>query len=118
MSDGHPAVIDATAHPWDSSALVQKVEELRLLLDPDHLPEGVVLACLSLRERPEKFFWTVFKPCFAEGASDHRVCLEPSNLLCELVLAARAKDWPRFVVLVHDALSDQAADIASGSGHG
>jgi hypothetical protein len=111
MSDGNPTVIDATAHPWDDSALVEKVEELRFLLNPDHLSEGVVLACLRLRERPEKFFSTVFKPCFAEGASGHRICLEPTNLLCELVLAARAKDWPRFVVLIHDALSDQAVDL-------
>jgi hypothetical protein len=95
----------------NDAALVEKVEELRGLLNPDHLPEGVVLACLRLRERPEKIFRTVFNPDFAQGASDHSFTLEPSDLLCELVLAARALDWPRFVVLVHDTLSAQGDSV-------
>jgi hypothetical protein len=32
--------------------------------------------------------------------------LEPSNLLRELLAALRALEWPRVLVLVHDALSD------------
>jgi hypothetical protein len=59
----------------DDTRLVSKVTELRSLLKADHIPEGVVVACLRLRERPEKLFKTVFNPNLAEGASDYSIVL-------------------------------------------
>jgi hypothetical protein len=36
------------------------------------------------------------------------MCLEPTDLLLKCLAAAKAKDWPRFIILVHDAHSAQA----------
>jgi len=89
----------------NDAPLLATYAELRGLLAADHVPEGVKLAALRLGECQKKLFCFVGTPNPALGAVDLSPGLHPSDLLCELIQALRALDWPRFIVLVHDALS-------------
>jgi hypothetical protein len=72
------------------------------------VPGGIVQTFPSLTKLQVKFFTTVLvkNPTALPGAPDSTMRLEPTDLLLKCLAAARAKEWPRFIVLVHDALSD------------
>lgn len=101
--------------------LMEAYAELRTLLEEPSVPEGVKLACLSLSQHQTKLFCTVPDGGAAlDGAelsdltgtldlNGFGLRLEPSNFLCELIAAIRASEWPRVLVLIHDATSDQVS---------
>jgi hypothetical protein len=101
----------------NDAPLMEAYAELRALLADPLVPEGVVSACLRLSECQTKLFCSVPEGLRAgdrtDGANDTRTFdvdagvlrLEPSNFLCELLAALRAFEWPRVLVLVHEATS-------------
>lgn len=107
----------------NDAPLVKAYEELRALLANPSVPEGVVSACLGLSEHQTKLFTTVPE---AYGTEDRprliknagtldRKCwglrLEPSNFFCELLTTLRAFEWPRVMVLIHEAISEDVCAI-------
>jgi hypothetical protein len=92
-------------------------QELRALLANPDVPERVYTACLGLSNFQTKLFCSVSDSYWTEdgasriehaGTLDGEMRLEPSNFLCELLAALRAFEWPRVVVLVHEATSGGA----------
>jgi hypothetical protein len=81
-----------------------KVTELLGLLDEPHVPPGIKDAVPRLSEAHNKLFVMVGEPCPATRADYLRPGLYPSNLLCELVEAIRALEWPRVISLVEEAV--------------
>lgn len=104
----------------NDSPLMEAYEELRSLLADPSVPEGVVSACLRLSECQTKLFNTVPEGHRTRdwsnwvenpGTLDGNVfglCLEPSNFLRELLAALRTSEWPRVLVLVHDAVAPES----------
>jgi hypothetical protein len=103
----------------DDAPLLSAYAELRSALANPECPEGVKSACLSLSKFQQKLFCTVPDGGWAgdwadtdnAGTFDRNVMalglrLEPSNFLRELLTALRALEWPRVLVLIHDATSD------------
>jgi hypothetical protein len=95
----------------------EKVAELSRLLDSDHVPPGVKLAVPSLSKCHNKLFVMVSKPSPALRADYLEPGIYPSDLLCKLVEAIQALEWPKVLVLVHEATSSDlptptAAEIA------
>jgi hypothetical protein len=90
--------------------------ELRALLASPRLLVGVISACFRLTEDQTKIGCAVIeRPGTGDGANriknsgtfnfdDGSLRLEPSNLLCELLAALRALEWPQVPILVQDAL--------------
>ena len=115
-SDGSGLLVDALfgaglSRPIEGPArtMLQAVKARKIPTCAVDVPSGVIATFPSLSDLQTDFFTTVFH---ADGASDAWttngiMCLEPTNLLLECLVAARAKDWPRFIVLIHDATSDQ-----------
>jgi hypothetical protein len=87
----------------------EKATELLTLLEAGHVPPRVKLAVPRLSECHSKLFCMVGEAYFAVGASNLSPGLHPSNLLCELVEATRALDWPKVLILVHNATSDEGS---------
>ena len=85
--------------------LVVALRELGDRLSSVDVPKGVIEAIPSLSELLLQLFTTVFVAGAAGGTPDGIMRLEPSNLLLEMLAAVRAGEWPRFVVLIHDATS-------------
>lgn len=100
MSDRRSEVID-------DAILLAALGELGNFLSAMDVPEGVIATFPSLSDLQTQFFTTVLYPNAAAdpGAADGFMRIEPTNLLLECLAAARAKDWPRFIVLVHGAVS-------------
>src|ERR1700722_6367353 len=102
--------------------LMDAYAELRALLSRPEVPEGVCAACLCLSNFQTKLFCSVsdsYRTKNGSGWVEHAgtphlgMLLEPSNFLRELLSALRALDWPRVLVLVHDATSDRDGACAS-----
>ena len=94
----------------------EKASELLGLLEADHVPPWVKLTVPRLSEVHSKLFVMVGKPSGAIG-TDHPIPgLYPSNLLCELVEAIRALEWPKVRVLVHGALSSSQVRLRHDAG--
>jgi hypothetical protein len=95
----------------------EKASELLRLLEADHVPPGVKLAVPRLSQVHKKLFVMVCENELAFGTSNQLAPgLYPSDFLCELVAAVRALDWPKVMVLVHEALSSSelsGADVAA-----
>jgi hypothetical protein len=72
------------------------------------VPQRVIDTFPSLSDLQTKFFTTVLVQGQAAGATNSIMRLEPSNLLLEMLAAVRACEWPRFIVLIHDATSSFA----------
>lgn len=83
----------------------EKAAELLALLEGEHVPPGIKLAVPRLSEVHSKLFVMVGEPSPALRADYLAPGIYPSNLLCELVEALRALEWPKVVVLVHEATS-------------
>jgi hypothetical protein len=95
----------------------EKVAELLGLLEGDHVPPRVKLAVPSLSKCHNKLFVMVSKPSPALRADYLEPGIYPSDLLCKLVEAIRALEWPQVLVLIHEATSSDlpmpiAAEIA------
>jgi hypothetical protein len=92
----------------DDAPLLGALREFGDCLDAVDVPEGVVATFPSLSNLQVKFFTTVLeeRPASDVGASNCIMRLQPSNLLLECLSAARTKEWPRFIVLIHGALSN------------
>ena len=89
-----------------------KASELVFFLDANHVSPWIKLPVPRFGEVHRKLFTCVVDSP-ALRASDLIPGLYPSNLLCELVVAIRALDWPNVRILVHDALrADSDARIA------
>jgi hypothetical protein len=111
----------------DSAPLMAAYAELRTLLHNPSVPERVLSACLSLSQHQTKLFVTVPEGGAATdgaelaglpGAPNLDVWglrLEPSNFLGELIAAIRAAEWPRVLVLIHDAISAPLISDVSAS---
>jgi hypothetical protein len=82
----------------------EKVTELLGLLDESHVPPRIKAAVPRLSEAHNKLFVMVGEPCVATRADYLRPGIYPSNLLCELVEAIRALEWPRVLSLVEGAV--------------
>ena len=82
----------------------EKVTELLGLLDEAHVPPGIKTAVPRLSEVHNKLFVMVGEPSPATRADYLRPGLYPSNLLCELVEAIRAFEWPKVLSLVEGAV--------------
>jgi hypothetical protein len=105
----------------NAAPLMEAYAELRTLLENPDAPKGVKLACLRLSQHQTKLFCTVPDGCGTGNKTELTdlsrtpdvncwgLRLEPSNLLCELITAMRASEWPRVFVLVHEASSYDAA---------
>lgn len=87
--------------------LLQALRELGGVLSAVDVPQGVIDTFPSLSDLQTQLFTTVLIPEFAGGAPDEVMRLEPTDLLLEMLAAARTSEWPRLVVLVHDAISNQ-----------
>lgn len=75
----------------------------RLIREGEKVPREIVDATTKLAHRPEKLaFWIPDDPS-AIGAQDLAPGLHPSDLLLEIVAAARAADWEKVGVLVRSA---------------
>jgi hypothetical protein len=92
----------------NDALLMAAFAKLRCLLEADHVPKGVKLALPRLSECQTKLFCTHFhgSGTSATGATDGGIGFEPSNFLKELLTAADAFDWPKVLILVHDALPE------------
>jgi hypothetical protein len=97
-----------------NAPLITALQELGALLSDPGVPPGVVLAASSLSECQTKLFGTHHEGHGAtDGAKsiddswtlDGSLRLEPSDLLCELLAAFRAFEWPKVLVLIHQASS-------------
>lgn len=97
----------------NDALLLAALRELGDCLSAVDVPAGVVETFPSLSELQVKFFTTVLEkdPTAIAGAPDCVMRLQPTDLLLECLAAARAKEWPRFIVLVHDALSGDRRSI-------
>lgn len=89
-----------------SQDFIEKLEELRLLLQSDHIPPRVKSACLCLSKDQKKLFAWVPEIDGTSGTPALLPGLHASDFLCELLKALRALDWPQVIVLVHDAFPD------------
>jgi len=89
----------------NDAPLMEAYAELRALAEADHVPPGVQSALFRLSECQTKLFTMVCVQELAFGAADGCIRLEPSNFLRELIKALSALDWPRVLLLVHDATS-------------
>lgn len=90
----------------------EKASELLDLLEADHVPPRVKLAVPSLSECHHKLFCMVGKSDLAVGTSYIVPGLYPSNLLCELLAACRASDWPLVMVLVQNATHESPSSVS------
>jgi hypothetical protein len=112
----------------NDAPLMEAYAELRALLHNPCIPEGVTQACLSLSQHQTKLFCTVpdgyptldwaelAAPSEALDLNVWGLCLEPSNFLCELIAALRTSEWPRVLILIHDATSDLTDRTAINTG--
>jgi hypothetical protein len=100
----------------NAAPLMEAYEELRMLLARPETPERVYAACLRLSHFQTKLFCSVSDSYRTwDGAEwvDHAgtlnggMRLEPSNFLRELLAALRTFEWPRVLILVHDATSTE-----------
>jgi DprA-like N-terminal HHH domain len=94
----------------------QKATELLTLLEADHVPPWVKLMVPRLSECHNKLFVQIGEPDRARRANDPLPGIYPSNLLCELVEAIRALDWPKVRILVHDALTSDLVRLRPNTG--
>lgn len=78
----------------------EKATELLELLEADHVPPRIKEAVPRLSEFHDKLFVMVCEPSVALRADYLRPGIYPSNLLCELVEAIRALEWPMVMALV------------------
>jgi hypothetical protein len=92
----------------NDESLLAALRELGDFLSAVDVPSGVIETFPSLNKLQVKFFRTILVKDTAAiaGTPDTIMRLEPSNLLLECLTAARAHEWPRFIVLVHNALSE------------
>jgi hypothetical protein len=95
----------------NDALLLAALRELGDCLSAVDVPAGVIETFPSLSELQTKLYTTVFEkdPADPIGASYSVARLQPTDLLLECLSAARAKEWPRFIVLVHDALSAEVS---------
>jgi hypothetical protein len=77
--------------------------ELGRRIRAQEVPREVIEAAARLAEHPEKLLYLVPEMDAAPGTGtpDLAPGLHPSDLLIELVAAARAAQWERFIVLEH-----------------
>lgn len=92
----------------------QRLDELQRLIEADHVPIWVKAEASVLGQIPFKLFHRVYESKFAIGTPNLLPGFHASNLLCELIQAVRALDWPRVVVLVHDASSNSEGNGSTG----
>lgn len=92
----------------NDASLLAALRELGDRLSAVDVPERVVETIPRLSDCQTKLFTTVVVQGAATvlGAADGIMRLEPSDLLLEMLAAVRASEWPRFIVLVHGAVSD------------
>jgi hypothetical protein len=83
-----------------------KVAELLAALEGEHVPPWIKETVPRLSQVHNKLFVMIGEPNPALRADYLPPGIYPSNLLCELVTAVRAFEWPKVGVLVHDALSE------------
>jgi hypothetical protein len=91
----------------NDAPLLAALRELGDCLSAVDVPQGVVETFPSLSNLQTQFFATVLEQNSAAwtGATDCIIRLEPSDLLLECLAAARAQEWPRIIILVHNAIS-------------
>lgn len=100
-------MIDDTRHQTtvNDHLYIEKATELLTLLEADHVPPWIKLLVPRLSECDRKLFVMVMQSDLALGTDSQPPGLYPSNLLCELVEAVRAFEWPKVRILVHNALN-------------
>jgi hypothetical protein len=86
----------------NDALLLAALRELGDCLSAVDVPQGVLAAFPRLRKLQIKFFVTVFdeETTTWAGTTYRPMSLQPTDLLLKCLAAARAKDWPRFIVLV------------------
>jgi hypothetical protein len=99
--------------PLNDQPYREKTAELLRLLDADHVPPRIKSAVPCLSQCHSKLFVMVCEPSPAIGTPHLSPGIYPYNLLCELVEAIRALEWPKVLVLVHRALSDKGSANSS-----
>jgi hypothetical protein len=104
-----------TAIPLNETPLMEAYERLRTLAYAQHVPPWIKDALFGLSDCQHKLFVTVFVQESALGAADGYIRFEPSNFLSELILAITALDWPRVMVLIHEATSDLEGALTTES---
>jgi hypothetical protein len=93
-------------------SLVEALRELGRCLNAVDVPEGVVATFPSLSQIQKKLFVTVLQADSATdaGAPNTTMRLQPTDLLLKCLTAARAKEWPGFIILVQEALPKEGQD--------
>jgi hypothetical protein len=93
----------------NDTLLLEALRELGDRLSAVDVPEGIVSTFACLSDLGIKLFTTVLEqnPAVISRATNCVMRLEPSDLLLECLTAARANEWPRFVILVHEALANK-----------
>jgi hypothetical protein len=89
------------------SAVFEKFDELQRLVEAHEVQVWVKAESAVLGEFTFKLFDRVCEADPANGVRAPHLLpgFHASNLLCELIEAYRALDWPRISVLVHSAYS-------------
>ena len=87
----------------------EKLAELGNYLASEDCPLEVVEAAARLTEHPQELFWFVPPHNLAIRAPNLAPGLQPSDLLLEMVLAARAREWPKVLILIQQALCHSAS---------
>lgn len=82
----------------------EAIVELIRLTDSEHVPPRIKEAIPRLSKCHNKLFCWVPDSEGTFGTARLAAGFYPSNLLCELIEAARALDWPKVGILIHGAL--------------
>lgn len=88
----------------------EKFDELQRLIEAHHVPIWIKAELAVLGNLTFKLFNRVYEPSSAVGTPHLIPGFHASNLLCELIEAYRAFDWPRVSVLIHGAFSGSAPE--------
>ena len=95
----------------------EKFDELQRLIEAETVPVWVKAESIVLGKLTFKLFHRVYEACPTSfvGTANRLPGFHASNLLCELIEAYRAFDWPRVSILVHGAsLPKEGQDSTGG----
>jgi hypothetical protein len=92
--------------------------ELGRRIRVQEVPREVVEAATRLAQHPEKLLYLVLEADAAPGPGTPNLNpgLHPSDLLLELVTAARAAQWEKFVILEHQTRASFSLTAGENAG--
>lgn len=112
MSTASSALVNEECSRTNDKSLLAALRELGDCLSAVDVPQGVIETFPSLSDLQTQLFTTVFVQELASGTADLISHLQPTDLLLKMLAAARAGDWPRFLVLVHNATASSLLELA------